>query len=197
MRSAPEGAVAVCLLAGGEATRFPGKLERLVGGMPLLRRTYESVREIGPVFVSVRTRWQTAPLDGAEATVILDDAPGTGPLGGLIATFSAIDAPWVFVIAGDAPFAGRELFESLRAAAEPGCEAVVPVDVEGIYQPLCALYERTAFLREARRPEVQMSGAVRLLVEGLRAVRVRNLNERAFFNVNTEADYRNANEDTR
>lgn len=197
MRSVPDSAVAVCLLAGGEATRFPGKLERRVGGVPLLRRTYESVREIGPVFLSIRTESQARPLDGMHATVILDETPGTGPLGGLIATFSAIDAPWVFVIAGDAPFAGRELFETLRAAAEPDCEAVVPVDAEGICQPLCALYERTAFLRESRRPEVRTSGAVRLLVEGLRAVRVRNLNERAFFNVNTEADYRNANEDTR
>lgn len=196
MRSVADADVAVCLLAGGDATRFPGKLERPVGGIPLLRRTYESVRDIGPVVVSVRTESQAAALAGTAATVVLDQVPGSGPLGGLVATFSAIDARWVFVIAGDAPFAGRELFESLRAAAEPHCEAVVPVDAEGIYQPLCALYERTAFLREARRPEVRTSGAVRLLVEGLRAVRVRDLNERAFFNVNTEAEYRAANEDT-
>lgn len=197
MRSAPNLAVAVCLLAGGSATRFPGKLDRPVGGVPLLRRTYESVRDIGPVFVSTRNASQAAALEGTGAGLVFDETANAGPLAGLIATFSAISDPWVFALAGDAPFAGRELFDALRAAWEPQCEAVVPVNREGILQPLCALYERTAFLREAGRAEVRTSGAVRHLVEGLRAVRVRDLNERVFFNVNTEAEYRAASEGIR
>jgi len=43
---------AVVILAGGEASRFPGKLESDAGGGPLLLRVYRNVRDIGPVFIS-------------------------------------------------------------------------------------------------------------------------------------------------
>jgi molybdopterin-guanine dinucleotide biosynthesis protein A len=197
MRSGPDAGIAVCLLAGGEATRFPGKLERTLSGVPLLRCTYESVRGIGPVTVSVREMSQAKILEGEPVTVVTDEIAGRGPLEGLISAFSAIEHPWIFVAAGDAPYAGRELYEALRAAWEAGCEAVVPENAQGTLQPLTALYERAPFLEAARTPRVRASGAVRRAVEVLRAVRVRNLNERAFFNVNTEADYRAASEDTR
>jgi len=197
MRSGPDAGVAVCILAGGEATRFPGKLERTLSGVPLLRRTYESVRGIGPVTVSVKDASQAKILEGEPVTIVVDGTPGRGPLEGLISAFSVTELPWIFVAAGDAPYAGRELCEALVKAWEGGCEAVVPVNAEGTLQPLTALYERAAFLEAARTPDVRASGAVRRAVEALRAVRVRNLNERAFFNVNTEADYRAANEGTR
>jgi len=197
MQSEAERGVAVCILAGGAATRFPGKLERPLSGVPLLRLVYENLRGIGPVTVSVRDAAQAAVLAGAGITVVTDTEPDRGPLEGLISAFSSIAEPWVYVVAGDAPFAGRELFEALKNACEPGCEAAVPVDTDGTLQPLCAFYHRTAFLREAARPAARRSGAVRRVVEGLRAVRVRHLNERAFYNINTEAEYRAAHEDAR
>ncbi|MBV9270973.1 MAG: molybdenum cofactor guanylyltransferase [Candidatus Eremiobacteraeota bacterium] len=196
MRSGRDGDIAVCILAGGEATRFPGKLQRDIRGVPLLRRTYESVREIGPVVVSVKLAPQAQSLPREAVTIVEDDRPGTGPLAALVSVFSTIAYPQIFVVAGDAPYAGKAVFEALRAAWIPECEAVVPVNRDGTLQPLTALYERTAFLRAAQHPAVAASGAVRRLVEELRVVRVTNLNERVFFNVNTEAEYRAAGEET-
>src|SRR5947209_1200913 len=118
MPSGPNAGVAVCLLAGGEATRFPGKLERTIDGVPLLKRSYDGVRTIGPVVVSVKIASQAKVLEGEPVTIVTDNEPGRGPLEGLISVFSVIAQPWIFVAPGDAPNAGRRLFDQLLLAWE-------------------------------------------------------------------------------
>jgi molybdopterin-guanine dinucleotide biosynthesis protein A len=46
---------AIVLLAGGEARRFPGKLEFGVAGRPMLAHCYDRVRATGwPVFIAAK-----------------------------------------------------------------------------------------------------------------------------------------------
>jgi len=184
-RAAADG-TAVTILAGGRASRFPGKLTSDAGGVALLLRVYRNVRAIGPVYLSI-----DAPLDEAlahemDCTIVPDRESGRGPLGGLVSTFARIEAPRCFVVAGDAPFAGSGVFAQLDAAWNDGVDAVVAESV-GRIEPLCAIYRTQAFL-EAARLELEMGpGAVRSVVQRLPHARVR-IAQSVTASINTPAD---------
>jgi len=177
---------AVVILAGGEATRFPGKLESDAGGVPLLLRVYRNVRAIGPVYVSANALGEAVARE-LDCAIVQDAEPGRGPLGGLVATFESISQPRCFVVAGDSPFLDAAVYERLRDAWTGGLEAAV-AERGGRLEPLCALYARGAFLREARREFAEGSGAVRAVVERLNHRRVAFADERVLGGINTAAD---------
>jgi molybdopterin-guanine dinucleotide biosynthesis protein A len=183
---------AICLLAGGEAQRLPGKLEMDVGGMPLVLRVYRELRGFAPLYVSVKGGFPP-PIDAAiDAPMVLDRWPGRGPLGGILSVAAVAERPLLFVVAADAPFVKRQTLESLAEAWEDGTEAVVPIRGSSIQknyvEPLCALYDRAALLREGYVVLREGSGAVRAVVERLKARRVRIGDERVFLTMNTPAD---------
>lgn len=185
-----EPAVGVVILAGGEASRLPGKLLSDAGGVPLLLRVYQNVREIGPVYVSAAATFPPE-IDGAlECPVVIDRWPRRGPLAALYSVLGAVREPRVMVVAGDAPFVDAGTAEELAAAWEPGIQAVVPENAQRRLEPLCALYERIPLLEAARTVLSGGSGGVAAAVERLRAKRVRLSNERVFANVNTASDRR-------
>lgn len=193
MRPAPsEGAgLQVVILAGGEATRFPEKLRSDAGGVPLLARVYRNVAPIAPVTISAKPGFSPSAFAlPAGTSVVADRWPQRGPLGGLVAAFEALACRRVFVVAGDAPLVDRAVFERLDAAWEPLLEAVVPLRADGGIEPLCAIYDRAAFLREARPVFDHGSGAVRTVVERLQARRLRFACDRIFASVNVPADRR-------
>jgi molybdopterin-guanine dinucleotide biosynthesis protein A len=181
------GDIGVVILAGGEATRFPGKLESDAGGVPLLLRVYRNVRSIGPVYVSANAPFGEAIARELECTIVPDLQAGRGPLGGIVSTFESVSQPLCFTIAGDAPFVGRGVFDRLLAAWEPQLEAVA-AERNGQLEPLCAIYSREAFLREGRSELATGSGAVRAVVERLVHRRVGFPDERALAGINTIAE---------
>jgi molybdopterin-guanine dinucleotide biosynthesis protein A len=99
--------------------------------------------------------------------------------------------PYAFVAAADAPRLDSAVLRQLAAAWEPGVQAVVPQNRDGRLEPLCALYERAAFLMEAGPILQEGSGGVAAVVERLKAKRVRLSDERVFTNVNTVEEYHN------
>jgi molybdopterin-guanine dinucleotide biosynthesis protein A len=179
--------VAVVILAGGQATRFPGKLESDAGGVPLLLRVYRNIRAMGPVYLSANTPFGEQIARELDCPVIADSLPGRGPLGGLASTFEKIPQARCFAIAGDAPLLNCAALGELLSAWESGLEAVV-AERDGRLEPLCGLYDRLAFLREAARELETGSGAVAAVVERLRHRRVRLCDERQLANINTGAD---------
>lgn len=179
--------IAVVILAGGQATRFPGKLESDAGGVPLLLRVYRNVRSTGPVYVSANEPFGEAIARELDCLIIADTRPGLGPLGGLVSTFEVLPQTRCFAVAGDSPLLDGEALGELLAAWEDGLEAVV-AERDGRLEPLCGLYDRAAFLREGIRELKTGSGAVTAVVERLRHRRVRLSDERRLANVNTSAD---------
>jgi molybdopterin-guanine dinucleotide biosynthesis protein A len=184
------GALGVIILAGGRASRLPGKLTLDAGGMPLVVRVFRNVRAIGPVYVSAAGSFGAAIDAALECRTVRDTIPGRGPLGGLLSVLPHVSEPYVFVVAGDAPFVNAEVAGELVHAWEDGLQAVVPVNELGLLEPLCALYERAALLDVAECVLAEGSGSVAAAVERLRARRVRLSNERVLANVNTPADQR-------
>ena len=182
----------VCILAGGESTRLSGKLERTFDGTPLLVHVYRALRGSDyPTFVS-SNRTFSAEVDAAlECPIVVDRWPKTGPLGALISAFGEMAVRRIFVAAGDAPFVTRAIVGALDAAWREGDEAAVArcgADVE----PLCAIYDRDAFLREAWPRFTRGARSVRGVVDALKTRFVEFSDSRAFAGVNTEAEYRAA-----
>lgn len=181
------------LLAGGEATRLPGKLTLPLKGVPLLLHVY---REIGPKRVVVVACKGTfaRELDALlDAPLVVDRWPRRGPLGGLLSAMPFVGSRLVFAIAGDAPLIGAAFLQSLERAWREGDEAVVPevTDDRGRrhLEPLAALYERTAFLRAGYDELVHGGGSVAATVARLRTRRVELDAAQRLHSVNTPADY--------
>jgi molybdopterin-guanine dinucleotide biosynthesis protein A len=180
----------IVILAGGQATRLPGKLQLDAGGVPLLLRVYANVRAAGPVYVCANGSFP-ADIDFAlQCPIIVDRWPASGPLAALYNALEFVHEPIVFVVAGDAPFVTGAVIAELLNHWEPGFDAVVPVNKAGRLEPLCALYDRVAFLQAAAPIVRERSGGVRAAIERVRTKRVRLIDERAFANINTPADRR-------
>jgi molybdopterin-guanine dinucleotide biosynthesis protein A len=188
--------ISVVLMAGGPATRLPGKLALDVRGEPMLVHTFRRLTALGwPCVVSVRA--PLAPQTGSAlsgAIVAFDEISDGGPLGGMLSAAQSVQTELFFAAAGDLPnlsaaFALR-LLDSYDAAPRPPA-AVMPTWPDGHVEPLAALYERDAFVRGAHAALAQSKRKVTAALNGLDvlAYRITPEDESALLNVNTPEDY--------
>jgi molybdopterin-guanine dinucleotide biosynthesis protein A len=182
----------VLILAGGEATRLPGKLALAVGDVPLLARVFRNVADGRETWLSLAAA--LAPeLDALlPAPAVVDRWARRGPLGGMLSTLAQMRARWVFTLAGDAPFLDARFIDELSAARQPGDEAVVPVherDGREQLEPLAALYDRQAFLRAGMGVLRSGEGGPRSVLARLRVRRHPVADAGRFASINTPADY--------
>ena len=182
----------VLIVAGGEATRLPGKLELASGDLPLLARVFANVRDAGEIAIACKGSFP-AELDAfLEAPLIVDRWSRRGPLAGMLSAMGRMRSRFVFALAGDAPFVDAGVIARLRAERREGDEAVVPVhERAGTVQrePLAALYDRLAFLRAGFPLLRRGNGALVSVIDRLQARFVDFADGSAFANVNTPADY--------
>jgi molybdopterin-guanine dinucleotide biosynthesis protein A len=184
------GDAAIVILAGGAATRFPGKLEREIDGTPMLLRVYERLRGARPIYIAGKGGFPDALDARLDCTLILDRQPGRGPLTALVDACGAIGARRVFAVAADLPNVDAALLDELERAYRDGDEAVVPKHAGGI-EPLAALYDRKAVLEHGSALLERNENAMRDLLAGLR-VRHVPMEPARFVNVNTPADLERA-----
>jgi len=182
----------VVILAGGEATRFPGKLALAAGELPLVARVFRNVSAGREVAVACKGSFP-AELDVyLQAPLIVDRWSLRGPLGGMLTTFARMRSRLVFAVAGDAPFVDAAFIRRLEDEWRPDDEALVPVherDGNTQLEPLAALYDRLAFLREGF-PQLRAGrGALRGVIDRLRVRTLAIDDARIFHNVNTPQEY--------
>ena len=136
------GAPAAAILAGGRARRFGGVAKglELVGGERIVDRVIAAVREVASDVVLVGAAPAVAAtLPGL--TVIADEAPGVGPLGGILSALRATGRD-TLVVAWDMPFVSADELRPLLAVSDDA--DVVAWEAEGRVEPLCTLYRATA-----------------------------------------------------
>lgn len=180
-------ATVIVLLAGGEARRFPGKLEHPVDGRPMIVHLFERVRTAGrPVYVAGKGSFSPAVDARLEAPLLIDRHPRGGPLNALLSACAMIRASRVFALAADQPRLDAGVLERLAAAWRPGDEAVVP-EHDGRVEPLAALYGRLAILREGFALRRTGANAMRDLLARI-AVRFVAFDSSYFHNVNRMTD---------
>ena len=139
---------------------------------------------------------------GILAQVVPDRYPGAGPLAGLHAGLSAARCDLLLAVAGDMPFINPPLVAHL-VALMPGFDVVIPElphprTGEPVKEPLHAIYRRSCLSAVAAR----LVAGERQMISFLSDVRVRTVGPdeirdfdpdfRSFFNVNTPADWRAA-----
>lgn len=185
--------IGVVILAGGEASRLPGKLALFAGDVPMLVRVYRNVSPGRRTVVSCRTALPPEIDAQIPCAKIPDRFQLRGPLCGLLSAMDALATPLIFAVAGDAPFVGSAFIDRLAQAWQPGDEAVVPVHERSErkrFEPLAALYDRAAFLREGTEV-MRGKPSMHAVVERLRVrpYLIRSNEEGIFTNVNTPADY--------
>jgi molybdenum cofactor guanylyltransferase len=182
---------AALVLAGGRATRFPGKLESVIDGEPMLLRVCRNAADTGlPLYVAGGGPFADTIASRAGAVQLPDRWPGAGPLRALQSAFEALHCDWVFVLAGDQPRTAPSLFRTLAGNYDSGIEAIVP-EHDGRIEPLAALYRRRAALREARALAGGRDESMHALIARLKG-RFVEVDAAQFINVNTPADLRRA-----
>ena len=181
------GSAAIIVLAGGRATRFPGKLDRTIGGETMVQRVCRNARATGlPVYLAGSEAFTPASARGLDVAMLRDHWPGGGPLRALASACAFLDCDYVFALAGDEPNVDASVLNALAAAARPEDEAVVPRH-DARLEPLAALYRRSALAREA---EALFAHGEFAMHELLKRLRVRGIDVPAsyFANVNIPAD---------
>ncbi len=185
--------VGIVILAGGEATRLPGKLGLAAPDVPLVARVYRNFAQPERETFLACDRTFAPELDALlPIPAVIDRRPRRGPLGGLLTAMAQMRSPLIFAVAGDAPFVTPALLAQLLARRQPGDEAVVPERYaagERFLEPLAALYGRTAFLREGSAVLRNGRGSLHLVIERLRTRFVTVADGRVFTNVNTPQEY--------
>jgi molybdenum cofactor guanylyltransferase len=133
--------VAAFILAGGESTRMGrSKAALQLGGVPMLSRTARLVEAVMGAAPGV-----VGNLKGGDAfglTVIADECPGAGPLGGIVTALRVSNSPWNLIVACDLPYLTKAWLEFLVGRALGSqADAVVPTNTRGA-EPLCAMYHK-------------------------------------------------------
>ena len=138
-----EFAVTVAILAGGQSRRMGrDKAQIDVDGLPLLERTAHLARAVRTSVVVVgRARPDDWPLP--DVLFVEDEAPGEGPLGGLVTALRHADGATVLLLACDLPALTSEALSWLLNAGAQCQPALVDGLVTingGRREPLFALY---------------------------------------------------------
>ncbi len=136
--------LSVIILTGGESRRFGSdKSHALIGIKSLVEELLTSLsRNMEIVVVGPTIENASRPLKYAR-----EDPVGGGPVAAISAGLELVQSEFVAIIATDMPFASQ-IIEALSKAMPFDHDALVPLDAQGVRQPLCAIY-RVASLRRA------------------------------------------------
>jgi molybdopterin-guanine dinucleotide biosynthesis protein A len=164
------------VLAGGYSTRFGDRDKVLapVAGEPMVRRVVRRVREaVDRVVVNCRADQVDALREalagaaaGATPRFAVDPTPDRGPLAGIHAGLSAVDAPYAAVVAADMPLVTPALLDHLFERAAGHDAAVVESD-EGWYHTTQAVYRTDAVRDGCERALAGEDGRILAALEGL------------------------------
>ena len=193
--TAPE-ALRGLVLAGGRSRRFGrDKASEPFRGAPLLRHVLNALAPVvAEAWVSVRPGQEQDPLR-RELRLIPDGFPTVGPAAGILSAHQVFPAsPWL-VVACDLPLISTAVLARLVAHRDARHAAVAyrsPVD--GLPEPLCAIYEPATLSRFLRLVEAGGSPSPRDFLAGSDPVLLDAERPEDFVNINTPEDLRRLGE---
>lgn len=186
------------ILAGG-ASRRMGRNKALmkIGGATLIERVYRTLAALfSDVIIVTNTPQEYAFIPCRK---VPDIYPGQGSIAGLHAGLFSSSTQRVFIAACDMPFLNPELIRLLCSAAGES-DAVIPLNREGLREPLHALYTRTT-LPVVQEIIEQGDKSILILLDRVRTRLVTPEGycsiagaEESFRNVNTPEEFREVTE---
>jgi FdhD protein len=130
--------VSAAILAGGASSRMgTNKALLKVAETPLIECVYRSLAALFHEVVIVTNTPEE--YDFIPCRKVRDIYPGAGSIAGLHAGLAASNSERVFVVACDMPYLNPELIRLLCSVSQKA-DAVVPVNSEGLREPLHAVY---------------------------------------------------------
>lgn len=196
------------ILAGGASSRMGRpKSELVLGSLSLLERaastmsllTRECVAVVGNEISSDACKTEFKTIKDLVSEPVERDHDRRAPIYGLFTALSVAGSEWIAVLAVDLPFVSGDLLALLASMRGEGTNAIVPVQIDGRLQPLCAIYRREVCLKAAR---MAIEGGELSLHKLLGALRVRRVEpyeladlqnaDNFFLNVNTPQDLERA-----
>jgi molybdopterin-guanine dinucleotide biosynthesis protein A len=137
------------VVAGGRSLRMGrDKAGVALAGCSLLEHMLDKLLAL---HLRTRVAGLRAPVANVTAEVLKDAHPDCGPLSGLETALANSDAALVLAVGVDLPLLETDFLAwMLRRAATTGAMATIP-RLEGVLQPLCAVYRRELLsgIREA------------------------------------------------
>lgn len=181
------------ILAGGKGARFrPDKAFVQIEGEPLIARQIRLLKELSTeiiVVANVRELYQ-----GLAVRVVSDLVKDRGPLAGIYSGLLASGNFYNFVCACDMPYLNLGLIKYMMSQIK-GHDVVIP-KVDDKYEPLFAIYSK----RCISPIEMAIKGNRLRIIHIFPSVKVREINDEevarfdkdgcAFFNINTEKEYK-------
>lgn len=157
------------VLVGGEGRRAGGVEKYLFEfcGKTFIERLLETLRDVvDEIVIVARNGEQCTRFAGFEDVVCIADLrPGLGPIGGLHAGCLAAHGDAVFVVACDMPCINGRVIDTLFESLDD-YDAVIPFWNEEMYEPLHAVYRRSAVMDYLREHE---SLSLRAMIKSLNA----------------------------
>ncbi len=184
--------VAGVILAGGKSSRM-GRPKALVkfDGRPLIAHLVSLLRNLFERIIIVAAPEHELP--DLQATVVRDELPFQGPVGGIYYGLKAADEKAAFVTSCDAPFLNLSLIRFLTAQISHA-DVVVPY-WQDRFQPLHAVYRTSVAplladqLERGELRPVTLFQRVPTLKIGEDEIRRFDPNGLSFLNMNTPEDY--------
>lgn len=183
-------------MAGGRSSRIGSDKGQLtLGGKKLSQRTADFIDAIFKQVIYVTNSPEMAPRADS-ITVVTDEIPYLGPLGGISAGLSVSKNKKNFIVAFDMPFLNEELIRHMIGMADEA-DIVVP-KLKGGYEPLHAVYSIDCLMTIDKKLKEGEYKAISFFKEH----RIKEIDETelrrydpdllSFFNINTWDDYEKA-----
>ena len=173
------------IMAGGDSRRMGTDKSMLpIRGRPMVETIAEQLRgSFSQILISANEMEKLVFLD---LPIIRDKIPGQGPLMGIASALEASDNELNFVVACDIPHIDLRYVRRMLMQAD-GVDAVIPTTGEEKYEPLYAVYRKSAL----GAINGVLSSRERKISDIFSRCRVKfvKLEARQFANLNTMADF--------
>lgn len=178
--------VTLAVLCGGKAKRLGGVPKGLLQleGRAFIERLL-ALRMICADALLISS--DGAPYEQFGARIVPDLWVSLGAPGAVHTALCAARTEWVFAVAADMPFMTMSALLELWDARSNDVE-VVAAEVDGLIEPLGALYRKSLSEAFAQRLEEEPSPSLVELIGSARSRKIRPGDPRAYTNVNTQAE---------
>ncbi len=143
------------ILAGGRGSRLGFREKALIdiNGKPLIAFVIESLEKVvDEIIISARDEAQGELLKTIypDMHYAYDMYENTGPLAGILSGLSVCKDEYCFISACDMPFINEKVVYLLFSKCR-GYDAAIPRQSDGFLEPLHAVYNRRAMMKETKK----------------------------------------------
>lgn len=177
------------ILAGGQSKRMgANKAFVRLNGKPLISYALNALEKITP---NILLSAGSESIHYKNLPVVEDIYPGCGPAGGIFSALSFSETNLNLILSCDMPFVSSGLLKFLvNEAVENPADVILPVDENGQWQTLCAVYSKS-IMPQLEKAVIQKKLMLKKIISktNYRLIPIEKFRElylpNTFYNINT------------